>query len=199
MQAVGREAPGDVCDARSWSPVASQFLPILEESRSPSADARALAPFKGNWRSGDSARARELPPPPSLNPLHGLGPGSPLYHSPHPNLRTFHSLWGNSTMEAGGPALAPHPTPLPNRGDSASIGTLEENKMLGLERWGILPGQGHRANTGEDFIAQEAALGLWRPASPPASCFRLFSLGSAWGQVRILARRPLGSFPNPFI
>lgn len=74
MQAVGREAPGDVCDSRSWSPVASQFLPILEESRSSSADARALAPFKGNWRSGDSARARELPPPSSLDPAARPGP-----------------------------------------------------------------------------------------------------------------------------
>ena len=103
-------------------------------------------------------------------------------------------------METGGPALAPHPTPLPNRGDSSSIGTLEENKMPGLERLGILSGQGHRVKTsGEDSTAQEATLGLWRPTSPPASCFRLFSLGSSWGQVRILARRPLGSFPNTFI
>nr|CAI9705050.1 unnamed protein product [Rangifer tarandus platyrhynchus] len=83
MQAVGREAPGDVCDARSSSLAASQFLPILEESRSPSADARALAPFKGNRRSGGSARARELPPPPSHKPR-GLGPGSLRGRAPHP-------------------------------------------------------------------------------------------------------------------
>jgi hypothetical protein len=40
-----REAPGDVCAPRSSSLAASQFFPILEESRSPSADALALAPF----------------------------------------------------------------------------------------------------------------------------------------------------------
>ena len=74
----GREAPGDVRAARSSSsPAASQFLPILEESRSPSADARALAPFKGNRRSGGSARGRELPPPPSREPGAEPGPGKP--------------------------------------------------------------------------------------------------------------------------
>ncbi|XP_010597459.1 skin secretory protein xP2-like [Loxodonta africana] len=77
MQAGGREAPGDVCAPHSLSPAASQFLPILEESRSPSADARALAPFKGNRRSGGSSRARELPPPPAASPNPGWGPGNP--------------------------------------------------------------------------------------------------------------------------
>lgn len=98
MQAVGREAPGDVCDACSSSLAASQFLPILEESRSPSADARALAPFKGNRRSGGSARARELPPPPSHKPR-GPGPGS-LRGLPHtlPNLSALHPLWGHSNL-----------------------------------------------------------------------------------------------------
>lgn len=110
IQAMGREAPGDVCAAHSSSPAASQFLPILEESRSPSADARALAPFKGNRRSGGFARARELSPPPSREPGAEPGPGkppTPYPPTPPPILAPSTHFGEISTMEKGDPALAP--------------------------------------------------------------------------------------------
>lgn len=107
----GGEAPGDVCTARSASPAASQFLPILEESRSPSADARALAPFKGNRRSGGSARARELPPPPGREPHTWPGPGRPRRRTLGPPILAPSTHFGEiSTMEKGGlPLSLPRP------------------------------------------------------------------------------------------
>lgn len=90
MQVVGREAPGDVGAARSWSPVASQFLPILEESRSSSADARALAPLKatggvaappepGSCPRPRAARRARVGEPLAPYPLHPLP--APHHHS----------------------------------------------------------------------------------------------------------------------
>lgn len=115
MQAVEREAPGDVRAASSSSLAVSQFLPILEESRSPSADARALAPFKGNWLSCGSARARELSLPPILKSRTGPGPGKPQVPCIRlPNLSALHTLWGHFNRGERRPGPCHHYSPPPS-------------------------------------------------------------------------------------
>lgn len=86
MQAEGREAPGDVGAARSRSPAASQFLPILEESRSSSAAARALAPLKATGGVAAPPEPGSCPRPRAASETgSGLGLGKPLHRTPAPH------------------------------------------------------------------------------------------------------------------
>lgn len=72
--------------------------------------------------------------------------------------------------------------------------------MPGLARVGILSGKGHR---GKHQVRTSLTAGPpWVPGDPrrlQPPAFAFFSLGSAWGQVKILARRLLSSFSYPFI
>lgn len=142
-RAAGREAPGDVGAARGRSPVASQLLPILEESRSSAAEARAGA-FKGNWRPGGSARAWARPRPRAARPARVAKPlaPDPLHppdsrRPPTPAAPSTHSR--EISIVEKFLALVPRPPPLPTLatgGDSCSIGSLQGHQRPGLARLG---------------------------------------------------------------